>query len=291
MITFFTTCKNFTGLFGVIQTNALKCWHSLGIPIEVIVFGNSQGLEELKKVLPIVHVPEINAFEGRVPYINAMFQKANEIAKYDILCFLNADILLTGEFVKIISEIHKKLKSNYLIVGQRINIDVDFLINFEKDFENELKLLANKGSIHHSNGSDLFVFAKGQYPLGSIPDLLVGRSGWDLWMIFNSRQKRYKTIDLSNHYLIYHQNHDYSHKVANVKLREEEDQRNYLFIKDPRARYIFQLNTCDYEVDEGAVKKKNPFENLSATIFHHELLFGKRNLKYIWLRFIHLFFS
>jgi len=290
MITFFTTCKNFTGLFGVIQNNAIKSWFSLGIPVEVIVFGNAEGLEDLKIELPIVHIREVKAFEVRVPYINAMFQKANEIAKYDIVCFLNADIIVTPPFVEKMLAVHNKLLKNYLVVGQRINFEIDELLEFGGGWVERLKNYTSKGELHDAEGSDLFLFPKGQYGVGTIPDLLVGRPGWDLWMIFDARQKRYKTIDLSRDYLIFHQNHDYSHKISNEVKRKEEDNRNYFFIPE-KARYIFQLYACDYEVIDGKVVKKNAFENIAATVYHHELLFGKSNLRYWWWRFLMLFYK
>jgi len=288
MITFFTTCKNFTGTFGIIQQNALRCWFALGVPTEVIVFGQSEGLDTLKQELPIVHVPNIRTFEGRIPYISSMFNKANEIAKYDIVCFLNADILVTPLFVEKIVSIHQKLKRNYLIVGQRINFDLKELLSFGEGWQERLSQFTSNGEIHDANGSDLFVFPKGQFAEGTMPDLLVGRPGWDLWMLFNSRQKKYKTIDLSTEYLIFHQNHDYSHKIKNETKRQEEDQYNYEFIPE-KARYIFQLSTCDHEMKNGELVAKNQYKHLSTTLYHNELLFGRLNWKYFYYRLLVLF--
>ena len=47
MITLFATPKNFTGIYKIIQKNALKSWRSLSSDIQIIIFGDSDGSKEI----------------------------------------------------------------------------------------------------------------------------------------------------------------------------------------------------------------------------------------------------
>ena len=51
MITLFTTLKDFTGIYGTIQMNALKSWRHLSPDIEIIIFGDSKGSKEAAIVI------------------------------------------------------------------------------------------------------------------------------------------------------------------------------------------------------------------------------------------------
>ena len=44
MLTLFSTCKPFHGHNGVIQRNALKSWRLLHPDIEIILFGDDEGV-------------------------------------------------------------------------------------------------------------------------------------------------------------------------------------------------------------------------------------------------------
>src|ERR1044072_5734824 len=105
MITLFTTTKNFQGHFGLIQRNAIRSWFKLKIPVEVIIFGNAKGIEEVLDNYPIVHIPDIRSKDNKIPFINEMFSRASEVASYPTLCFLNADIILHDQFVETVLKV------------------------------------------------------------------------------------------------------------------------------------------------------------------------------------------
>src|SRR5438067_8703744 len=131
MITFFTTVKNFTGKNLINQVNAIKSW-VIGnrYNCEAIIFKKSQGIEVLSDLPNIVYCEDILTNENGLPFINGMFYKASDLAKNNIVCFLNADIIINDDFIEMIVDIHKKTRKNYLVVGQRLNTSFDFLIDF-----------------------------------------------------------------------------------------------------------------------------------------------------------------
>jgi hypothetical protein len=266
MLTIFTTTKKFTGHNAIIQNNAIKSWAKLALPVEIIVFGKIEGENVQIQDIPIINITEINSFEDRIPYINDMFCKASQLAKYNYVCFLNADIILTDGFLDVIKNLIKCGKKTFLAVGQRIDFDITQELQCEKNISYELEKYKASYKIHPPYGSDIFIFPKNQYNLSNIPALLVGRPGWDLWMIFNARQRHIPLIDLSKTYLIYHQNHDYNHKIKDLQEKKKEDNHNYNFLPQ-QYKYIFILEFCDYNLVVDNLKRKHFNGDLTKYFF------------------------
>ena len=65
------------------------------------------------------------------PLLSDLFNKANKIASFDILLFINSDILLPRRFIRSIKNIRDKF-SKFLLVGHRWNLKVENLINFDE---------------------------------------------------------------------------------------------------------------------------------------------------------------
>lgn len=259
MITFFTTTKDFVGKNKIAQTNAIKSWKMACEEVEVILFGASQGAKEIAKELNLIYVPDIKVSHQGTPFINDMFEQATNLASNEICCFINADIITYYTFSKSILDIHKLLNKNYLVVGQRQNIDLDVEISFTENWETELDSLVHKSITippFSDSGSDFFAFPKSQYQKGDIPNLMVGRAGWDLWMIYNGRQKKFKVIDLSDTVMVLHQNHNYSHRKVKFDNynQDEESLANYKHFPE-NERYLYTLPACNYSFKNQQLKR------------------------------------
>lgn len=250
MITFFTTTKDFVGKSKTAQINAIKSWKTVDKEAEIILFGYSEGAKEISEELQLIYIPDIKVSPQGTPFINDMFEKATSLASNEICCFINADIILYSKFVQSLSAIHTLLKSKYLIVGQRQNLDLDEPIDFNANWETKLGRLVVETAFvppFEGSGSDFFAFPKSQYQSGDIPDLMVGRAGWDLWMIYNGRQKGFKVIDLSDTVMIVHQNHNYSHRKVKFENynQDEESLSNYKNLPE-KEMYLYTLPACNY---------------------------------------------
>jgi hypothetical protein len=212
MITFFTIPKPFEGHIGVIQRNALRSWRKLNPQCEIIIFGDEIGIPEVAKEIGAIHIAAIEKNEFGTPYLDGIFSKVQEIAKNDVLCYSNADIIFLNDFPAGISKIHD---SRFLLVGQRWDLDLSAEIEFSGKFEEELReQVARAGKLHDVDGMDYFVFRKGT--IKTLPPFLVGRAGWDNWMIYNARNLGIKVIDGTKGYLVIHQNHNYGHVKKSV---------------------------------------------------------------------------
>ena len=98
MLTFFTTAKPFQGHSAIIQRNALRSWTRLGLDVEVILFGDEPGAAEVCAELGLRHEPYVERHESGMKYLNYMFERAQQIARHDYLCYSNCDIILMNDF-------------------------------------------------------------------------------------------------------------------------------------------------------------------------------------------------
>jgi predicted SAM-dependent methyltransferase len=291
MISFFTTTKNFTGINATNQLNAIRSWLASPFNAEVIIFGKSEGFEQLGSHPNLKFFDQVKVSESGAPYANEMFDMISRKAKHDICCFINADILLTDKFFLDVIAVHTAVKSRYMIVGERIDVDVKKEILFSKNWEHKF-IEEHESSFvpHPPAGSDFFVFPKGQFHSGNMPELLIGRPGWDLWMIYNARKTNLKTIDLSFSVRPYHLNHDYSHIPGTRKSLDEDEEAilNLKEIPEPH-RLRFVLNACNYFYANGHLKKSYSRENPNNYVIiekalGHYSLFSAVDLK------VHRFF-
>ena len=98
MITLFTTTKDFTGIYKTIQMNALKSWRSISNDIEIIIFGDSKGSKEAAEEVGSEYIPNVKCSDQGTPFLSDLFQQADKKAKYSILTYINADIILPINF-------------------------------------------------------------------------------------------------------------------------------------------------------------------------------------------------
>lgn len=211
MITIFTCPKAFRRHINVIQRNAIQSWMQLEPKPEIIIMGNEEGTESLCKEFGLVHVPDIKCNKLGIPLINSIFEKAEQRAINDILCYVNSDIILMSDFINILKLVilEKKCK-DFLLIGKRWDIHIQELIAFNNNWE--VNLCANiqkQGELHDATGKDYFVFLKHFFK--KIPSFAIGRVAWDDWMVYMALKKRAFVIDITNSTTVVHQNHDFSH--------------------------------------------------------------------------------
>ena len=254
MHTIFATPKNFEGIFDVIQTNAIYSWRALGDEIEIIIFGDSKGSKEIARETNAIHIPNVKTSSNGVPYLSDLFSKADEVSSNQTLTFINADIILPINFLKPIKSIDEKLK-RFLIVGYRWDIDITKKINFNNFNYNEVlwSKLIKKAKRHSSSGIDYFMFKKNTFP--NLPNFVVGRPGYDNWLIWNARRRLIPVIDISKTVKVLHQNHHFNFhnlkKDPKIYLEEDGLTNRALINKNKLT-----LNDTNYFFYNSILKKK-----------------------------------
>ncbi len=210
LLTLFTTPKPFIDPHVItIQRNALVSWKALGDEVAVVLVGDEVGAPEVALEFGFIHRPEAQVNAQGTPLISSIFDLGRHENDSPFLAYVNTDIILFPDFIETLKIVSLQLKS-FLLVGQRFDLDVTEELPFEKGWQESLLTRAKtEGKRHARAGSDYFIFPRACFE--DIPDFSVGRAGWDNWMIYEGRRKRWPVVDCSEAINIIHQNHDYSH--------------------------------------------------------------------------------
>ncbi|MCZ2127872.1 MAG: glycosyltransferase family 2 protein [Anaerolineales bacterium] len=223
LLTLFSAPKPFTNPhIALIQRNAIQSWTLLP-DVEIILLGDEIGLSETAKEFNIKHIPDVQCNENGVPLISSMFEIARKNSKGELLCIVNADMILMPDFVECAKQA-ATLKDKFVSLSQRWDYDLTSPIDFSGDWASRLRSsVLRQNNLHRPAGSDFFLFPKSCYR--DIPNFTIGRAGWDNWMIYKARREKWAVIDCTPSLMIVHQNHDYSH-LPNAKPHYDHPETN-----------------------------------------------------------------
>ena len=138
-----------------------------------------------------------------------MFDRGRQESKGEFLAFVNADIILLPDIIKAVDQVSAQV-DKFLLIGQRWNLDVTEALDFSPGYVEKLSnLVIEKGRLQSLTASDYFVFPRELFT--EVPDLVVGRAGWDNWMMYYATSQSWPSVDASADVICIHQNYDYGH--------------------------------------------------------------------------------
>ena len=280
MISFFSVPKAFNSSNSHAQRNAIRSWRATHPEAEIVLLGDEHGISEIAKEVKALHVFPVPVSPLGTPMLNFVFQEVNRIARFSVLCYLNADIILTGNLQEIVLRVSLE---QFLITGKRTNLNIDSEIDVTSSkWKEQIESRAREtGVLGNDYEMDYFIFKKGAEFIDEMPAFAVGRPCWDNWLVYRSRFLKIPVIDATKSITIVHQAHSYA---AGVKDRSgrwigTESDQNLRLAGD--LDYCFGLQDADFEMHESAVLKKDFKSNWfsrSVTIFlvmneNHVLMF------------------
>lgn len=224
-ITIFAIPKAFKGHINIIQRNAIISWTKLEPRPEIILFGEDEGTAEIAQELNLKHIPDVKCNQFGTPLLSDMFERTQQMATFDIVAYVNSDIILLQDFAEGVRKISKQYEQ-FMAIGRRWDIDLIAPIDFTKtNWSNELRqLIIETASLHNVNGKDYFVFPRNLF--AQIPEFAVGRATWDNWMVHTALKREYAVVDATQGIMAIHQNHDYAHlkggKLESSRGKEAE---------------------------------------------------------------------
>jgi hypothetical protein len=196
VITFFTIPKPFEGHIGIIQRNALASWMRVVPDAQVIVLGEAQD------GLGVEHVPEIARNEHGTPLLDSAFRIAEERARYPVMAYVNADILLPRSLADAVTTTMRH-SDRFLIVGECWNTRI------EASLQPEAIRWDAHGRKRGADAIDYFVYSRGLY--GDLPPFAIGRTVFDNWLVWRARDLHATVVDATSTVRALHQDHSYAH--------------------------------------------------------------------------------
>jgi hypothetical protein len=124
VLTIFTHPKAFRGRTATIQRNALGSWLLLHPDVQIILFGDAVGAQEVawEFGLHYEESPELTA-RGAIR-LDYMLATALRRARHDVLCYLPCDTLLLPEFCSAFNRV-EALYREFVMVGRSHTLDSD----------------------------------------------------------------------------------------------------------------------------------------------------------------------
>ena len=212
-LTIFTAPKPFTDAhIKVIQRNAIQSWLRLE-DVSVILIGDEAGIGETAEEFGAKHVPEVARDDKGVPTVKSVMAQGHAFGDSPLLCYANTDMVLMSDLIQAAHQVTAQAK-DFIMVGQRWNLDVTEPINFTADWEARLRAdVEQRGEFYSPWGIDYFVFPRHLYT--EVPDFTIGRPAWDNWMVYYALTTWELALDITRSVLVVHQNHDYHHLPGN----------------------------------------------------------------------------
>jgi len=286
LITIFSTPKPFTNPhIRMIQENAITSWLHLGQDVNAMLIGEEEGVARAAEKHGIRWIRDVARNSSGTPLISSIFKVARENSTTPLLAYVNADILLTPDFVLAIRQVIPQV-DEFLMIGRRWDLEISRPLIISKNWVHKMEThVTNEAKLHPAGGSDYFVYPRGCFT--AIPELVIGRAGWDNWMIYQARRQNWAVVDATPTYKVIHQQHDYSHLPdGKPHYRHPESAENVRLAGGRHA--IFTLADATHQLKDGKLVKPP----LSWKRFWREIeIFPTTTLKAEWLsRVNHAFF-
>lgn len=211
LVTLFTTFAEHFHLGSeksTVHHNTLVNWASFKPSVNLLLFSNSSYWTKVAKSFGWDVLKPLNENNGtKPPILKDMFRLA--ISRYQTKWYgyINADILLTTDLLKNLEMFTRRYNtsgSRLLLTGRRTN--VGNLTNLNPSSEVSIKEHAEKyGQLFNEDAEDFFISTK-SFPWQRIPPLVVGRPGYDNWLVAEARCRLNATVfDVTQTLLALHQ--------------------------------------------------------------------------------------
>lgn len=168
-----------------LHTLTLQNWANLSPKIQVVVFTNSSDDKKLAKLFGAKTLPILRHGGGGAPVLKWMFQTV--MKKYNtskLFGYVNADIMFTNKLTHTLEGILniKDMSKPIFLVGRRVNVDVNILLNATDLFSNLEKISKENGVLFGANAEDYFI-TNAAFPWEEIVDVVIGRLAYDNWIV------------------------------------------------------------------------------------------------------------
>ena len=261
MLTIFSTLKPRRVPFADnVQRNAISSWQALDAPCEILLLGNDEGAAEIAAEYSLHHEPDVPRHGDAPPLVGSLFARAQELARFDLMMYINSDVILRSDFIPTLSRIIELRKNNskpFLITGHRHDLQLTHRLNFQdSQWEASLRRKNEKyGKFRHPSAVDFFIFKKGPWP-GDMPEFTVGANWFDNWLLYHARTMDMDIIDATAGITAIQQEYENRESQAYIFRRKTGPMavRQRTLVTDPRL--FFTIDDANLEYARTSIRRK-----------------------------------
>ena len=246
--------KKFKGHEKITQDNAIRSWTELFGAQNICLFGDEETAENAKRLGARYAKPEYS--DTNVPLLDSILKIARDSGS-DYTLFINSDIILMGDFKDAFLLLEKISKKPFMMVGRRTNLDLTISLDFDSEWQESLRSLANKdGILFNEESIDYFLFPSNLFT--DIPALRIGRPGVDNILLYRARKiEKIDLIDATPDVQVIHQNHDYSYFLGGKPAIYSGKDRDINFeMGGGDYCYYYTISECNKALKKNKLKDK-----------------------------------
>ncbi|VDI08100.1 Hypothetical predicted protein [Mytilus galloprovincialis] len=215
------------------HNNTIKNWKSLSPFVTPVLFSDEELVrdEAVSKGWRVLPIRKSSIGLPILKYMYMDIQKS--FATSSFIVYSNSDILFTDSIVKtlmMVSQSNLSKTNELLLAGRRIN--VVNVTAIEASSSKGILKASERGELYTGDALDYFITTSG-YHWKDAPDLVVGRPGFDNWIVANARLMNFSVIDTTETIIAVHQTTEAGNKEAhqqhnvsyNIELQEKFNER------------------------------------------------------------------
>ena len=211
LVTFFTTFSDDPAKL-VTYENTLRLWSQLAPMVRrILYYSPSQRLAGLHQLAcrlgwEVYPCPVASTTPGRLPVLRHMFLHAQETGeRTPFYGYANGDIVFDDSLVSTLRALRHfaNFSKELLIVGRRTNYKMD--ANETIPTLSEVTRRGRSGETFMGTAFDFFISKYEGYPWRAIPDFVVGRIGYDDWLVATAIDRGIPVVDASASLVALHQ--------------------------------------------------------------------------------------
>jgi hypothetical protein len=230
------------------QRNTLQSWLLLHKDVQVILFGDAAGALEVCWELGIHYEPQPEMTAAGAVRLDYMFARAQELARFNALCYVPCDTLLLADFCEAFNRV-EALYPQFAMVGRNWDLSVEEAGGIgEEGWDSRLRRKAEcEGRPNAPEQVAYVAFSRGLYQ-GDVPPLGVDEPGCANWLLWKAIDERVAVVDASEMVLAIHQ-----HPDVILQLWEESGPEEAGAMAKLRRKRLPSVVNAPYLLTEGDI--------------------------------------
>ena len=206
LLVLFTSFKN-EPRRRVIQENTLRNWASFRPFVQPVLFDSHSDKRLLDMALSLGwHIlPTAESHQG-LPYLKQLFKAVAAKYKSTFYGFSNGDILYEYGMIDTLVAVRDALRElkQALVIGRRTNVSIG---NSTRLFDPRRVTSAARqnGTLFQHDAEDYFFIAHNDFIWEQVPDIVIGRPGYDNFLVAKAWRAGVPVIDATNTLVALHQ--------------------------------------------------------------------------------------